>query len=183
MRRAGVWLADSRTLNVHPRQPLTAPRIAFPATLAAEYQALTSLPEFAGDAWIRIGFLHFLAGGHADARAAFARAESADGRDASTRYLAHLFSGWMSEREGKHEAAIGEFIAALDAAPYGRTAAAWLAVRDQIAGRETEAQTVATRSLAGGGAGRAGIDPWRTFYGGDIRRWPALIAAARKAAQ
>ncbi len=177
-RHARVWLADSRTLNVHPRQPLNAARISFPSSLAAQYQALTALPEFADDAWIRIGFLHLLSGNGRDAAAAFARAESAAGGHDGTLYLAHLFSAWMFERDSRHDDAIRELTESLDAAPYGRTAAVWLAVRYQIDGRASDAQALATRSLEPVGDR---LDPWRTFYGGDIRRWPELIAAARKA--
>ena len=176
--RARVWLADSRTLNVHPRQPLPAPRIAFPSSLASEYESLAAVPEFAGDAWLRIGFLHFLAGQYADARHAFTSAQLADTANARTRYLTQLFIGWMFEREQKHTEAVGAFRAALTAEPRGRTAAAWLAARYAIAGRAADAETVAAESLSNDADGD---DPWRTFYRGDWTRWPQLIAASRAA--
>jgi tetratricopeptide (TPR) repeat protein len=178
-RQAQTWLADSRTLNVHPRQPLSAAAIRFPADLAAQYEALTTTPAFADDAWVRIGFLQFLSGNAREARAAFQRAESPGAPD-NIRYLTRLFFAWMAEREARTDDAIREFTSALDAAPYGRTAAVWLAVRYHIEGRAADAERVAAEGLR---AARDGTDPWRTFYGGDIRRWPELIAAARQAAR
>ena len=176
--RARLWLADSRTLDIHPRQPLPAPRITFPVELAARYESLAATPEFAGDAWLRIGFLHFLAGQYAEARRDFTTGQLADTSNTRTRYLTQLFIGWIFEREGKHTQAITAFRAAMAAEPAGRTAAAWLATRYAIAGRADEAEMVAARSLDGD---TAGPDPWRTFYRGDLARWPALIAASRAA--
>ncbi len=177
-RQARVWLADARTLNVHPRQPLIAPAIPFPASLAAQYEALTLTPELAGDAWVRIGFLHFLSGRYAEARLDFTSSQLADTSDVRTRYLTQLFIGWIFEREGKHTEAINAFRAAMTAEPAGRTAAVWLATRYAIAGRADDAETVAAASLD---RDLTGADPWRTFYRGDLARWPALIAASRAA--
>jgi len=179
-RQARTWLIDAHTLNVHPRQPLTAARSPFPAALAAQYEALTSVPELAGDAWVHIGFLHFLDGAHAPAREAFARAQAAEGVDADVHYLAHLFSAWMAERDKQPNAVISELTAALDAAPQGHTAAVWLAMKLQLAGRVDDAQMLGSRTLEDRDDH---MDPWRAFYGGDVRRWPELIVAARKAVQ
>lgn len=178
-RQARTWLVDSRTLNVHPRQPVAAARVAFPAALAAQYQELTAVPELAADAWTRIGYLHFLAGAHADARAAFARAVASGSANADTRYLTHLFSAWIAERDRARDDAVRELRAALEAAPSGQTAAVWLAVTYQLAGLSADAQVTAARGLSPMDVG----DPWRSFYGGDMPRWPMLIAAVRKAAQ
>jgi len=175
-----AWMADSQTLNVHPRQPVSAPHIVFPTSLANRYRALTTEPALASDAWTRLGFLHFLSGQHADARSAFAQADAAPTADGDTRYLSKLFSAWMSEREGHRDDAAREFTAAMNASSSGRTAAVWLATRYQIDGRAAEARAIAARSLS---AEASAIDPWRLFYRGDWRRWPALIAAARAAAQ
>lgn len=175
--RTRVWLADARTLNIHPRQPLSAARITFPAPLAAQYEALAATPELASDAWLRIGFMHFLAGAYPEARRDFTAAQLADTTDTRTRYLTQLFIGWMYEREQRHTEAIGAFRAAMTAEPAGRTAAVWLAARYAIAGRTDEAETVAAASLAGVDAGP---DPWRTFYRGEWSKWPTLIAAARR---
>lgn len=175
-----VWTTDQRTLNVHPRQPVSSPRITFPEMLAAQYRELTTVPALAADAWTRLGFLHFLAGQHAEARAAFAHADQAATADGDTHYLSQLFSAWMSERDGHRDAAQREFRAALEASPSGRTAAVWLATGNQIDGHLSEAQAIATRSLS---HAVARPDPWRTFYRGDWQRWPTLIAAARKALQ
>lgn len=175
-----AWIADSKTLNVHPRQPLTAAKIPFPVSLAAQYEALTAVPALAGDAWTRIGFLHFLAGEHAEARASFARADDAAEGSTDARYLTHLFSAWIAEREGRKIEAMKEFAAALDATSSGRTAAVWLASRHQIDGHAAEAQAIVTRSLSNSAGG---VDPWRFFYRGDMRRWPLLIAAARRAVE
>lgn len=176
--RARVWLADARTLNVHPRQPLGAAKVAFPEELAARYRALTDTPALASDALVRIGFLHYLAGDDTRARATLLQAQLADGADARSRYLAQLFIGWMFERATKHDEAMGAFRAALVAEPAGRTAAAWLAARYQIAGRHADAESVAERSLD---PTLTTADPWRTFYAGEIWRFPALIDGLRKA--
>lgn len=174
--RTRIWLADSRTLNIHPRQPLSAPRITFPAALAAQYEALAATPEFASDAWLRIGFLHFLAGEYPAARRDFTTSLLADTTNARTRYLTQLFIGWIFEREQKHTEAISAFRAAMTAEPAGRTAAIWLAARYEIAGRLDDAATVSTQSLGGADTGS---DPWRTFYRGDWPQWPAMMAATR----
>jgi len=175
--RTRVWLADSRTLNIHPRQPLPAPRIPFPSALAAEYEALAATPELAGDAWLRIGFLHFLAGAYPEARRDFTTAQLADTTDTRTRYLTQLFIGWMYEREQRHTESIGAFRAAMAAEPAGRTAAVWLAARYAIGGRAEEAEVLAAQSL---NSDNAGSDPWRTFYRGEWWRWPTFIAVARR---
>lgn len=179
-RQTRAWTTDQRTLGVHPRQPVTSQRIVFPESLAAQYRELTTVPALAGDAWTRLGFLHFLAGQHAEARAALARADQAATADGDTRYLSQLFSAWMSERDGHRDAAQREFRAALEAAPSGRTAAVWLATRNQIDGHPSEAQAIAARSLS---TNVDRPDPWRTFYRGDWRRWPLLISTLRKAVQ
>ena len=174
--RTRVWLADTRTLNVHPRQPLGAGKIPFPDALAAHYRALADTPTLSSDALVRIGFLHFLAGDDTRARSTLLQAQLADGADARTRYLAQLFLGWMFERAGKHDEAMGAFRAALVAEPAGRTAAAWLAARYAIAGRQTDAESVAERSLD---PTLTTGDPWRTFFAGEIWRFPTLIERLR----
>ena len=48
----------------------------------------------------------------------------------------------------------------------------------QLAGRQTDAESVAERGLDGT---VAGADPWRTFYAGDVWRWPTLLRRVRAA--
>lgn len=175
-----VWLSDVRTLHVHPRQPLTADKIVVPSALVAQYVSLDSAPGRAADARLRVGFLHFLAGDHPQAKASFARVGTTDDASADTRYLAHLFLAWIGERERQPAVVIEQLQQALVEAPHGRTASIWLATRYQLSSRSDDAQTIAARSLA---TSSTRTDPWRTFYGGDIARWPELIDAARKAAQ
>lgn len=177
--RARVWIADSRTFDVHPRQPLSASKIAFPSALAAEYAQLSRVPSLAGDAWLRIGFLHFLSGANADARSAFARSLSSEA-DTDTQYLAHLFTAWTFEREQRRDASVPSLVRALDVAPHGRTAAVWLANARVLAGSFSDAEAIAERGLR---TDADRIDPWRLFYGGDIRRWPSLVTSLRVALQ
>ena len=177
--RARVWISDSRTLNVHPRQPLGAAHIAFPAALAAQYQVLAKSPSLAGDAWLRIGFFHFLAGAHDEARADFARTLAADS-DSDTVYLAHLFTAWTFERDEQRDTSALSLQRALAAAPYGRTAALWLANARALSGAFDDAEAIAERGLR---SDDAHADPWRVFYAGDVRRWPILIEALRRTVQ
>jgi hypothetical protein len=175
-----VWLSDVRTLHVHPRQPLTAEKIVVPSALVAQYQSLESAPGRAADARLRVGFFHFLAGDHPQATASFARVDTTDDAGADTRYLAHLFLAWIAERERQPAIVIEQLQQALVDAPHGRTASIWLATRYQLSSRSDDAQAIAARSLA---MSSDRMDPWRTFYGGDIARWPELIDAVRKAAR
>jgi hypothetical protein len=176
--RARVWLADVQTLNIHPRQPLASPRVPVPEPLAAQYRALANAPDFAGDALLHVAFLQLLARDDAGARTSLLQAQLTEGVDTRTRYLAQLFLGWMHERASRRDEALGAFRAALVAEPAGRTAAVWLATRYQLAGRQTDAESVAERGLDGT---VAGADPWRTFYAGDVWRWPTLLRPVRAA--
>jgi hypothetical protein len=174
---ARAWLADARTATVHPRQPVeaTAP---YPDTLVATWTAVAGTQELAGDAWVRVGFYQMLAGRHADARATLGRATLVS-QDPDIRALAALFAAWCAVRaELPRDSAMASLRDALSAAPHNRTAAVWLARLLALSGDAAGAERVAERSL---GTDAGSPDPWRLFYGGDFRRWPALVQALRKA--
>lgn len=174
---ARAWLADARTATVHPRQPVEA-SAPYPDALAATWVALASTPDLAGDAWLRVGFYQMLAGRHADARATLGRATLVS-QDPDIRALAALFAAWSAVRANAPPAsAVASLRESLAAAPHSRTAAVWLARLLAVSGDAAGAERVAETSL---GTDAGSPDPWRLFYGGDMRRWPALVGALRAA--
>lgn len=174
---ARAWLADARTPTVHPRQPVDA-SAPYPDALGATWTALAATPDLAGDAWLRVGFYQMLAGRHADARATLGRATLVS-QDPDIRALAALFTAWCAIRAGSSgEAAMASLRESLSAAPHSRTAAVWLARLLAVSGDAAAAERVAETSL---GIDAGSPDPWRLFYGGDMRRWSALVRALRGA--
>lgn len=174
---ARAWLEDARTLTVHPRQPIEA-SAPYPEALAATWTTLAAMPELAGDAWLRVGFYQMLASRHAEARATLGRAAILS-QDPDIKALAALFTAWCAVRADlPRGTAVASLRDALAAAPHGRTAAVWLARLLAVSGDAAGAERVAEASLALAGGSP---DPWRTFYGGDMRRWPALVQALRAA--
>ena len=60
-----------------------------------------------------MAFLQLLARDDAGARTSLLQAQLTEGVDTRTRYLAQLFLGWMHERAGRRDEALGAFRAAL----------------------------------------------------------------------
>ncbi|HET9369408.1 MAG TPA: hypothetical protein VFO19_04145, partial [Vicinamibacterales bacterium] len=76
--------------------------------------------------------------------------------------------------------AAAEYQRALEASPGAQTAEIALATALARGGHRAEAAALAEASLT---RTDASFDPWLAYGQGDLRKWPAIIAAVRKAAQ
>jgi hypothetical protein len=130
--------------------------------------------ENAREAALRLGFLALQDDDPAGALRELAKVPPGD--DPGQLYLAHLFSGWSHAARKDIPAAIASYRAALDALPRAQSATLHLALQLYATGERAEADAVVEGMLS---ASPPVLDPWRIFGYGDLRRFPALIAALR----
>ena len=140
------------------------------AELAAASEAVRA------EAHVRAGVLEFRLGQY-DAALGQLRQAQANTQEAALLYLSHFFRAKVLERRGGEAEAEAEYRAALRAMPMAQSAvtalSAWLFLRDA---RE-EAYELTAASLA---VRPVPVDPWREYWCGDCRLWPALIARLRE---
>jgi tetratricopeptide (TPR) repeat protein len=131
------------------------------------------------EAQLRRGFLEYRLG-RSEAALADLSAAAAGDDDRTRTYLAHLFIGWVHERDGRKAEATASFRRAYETLP-ALSAALALGVRlyEDEADERDEADSLVEAALLGA-AGRT--DPWKDYGYGDLRRWPALIGELRSMA-
>ena len=115
--------------------------------------------------------------------------------------ISHYLRGWVFQRTGRRDDAIGEYRLALDASPGARSISTMLADQLAQAGRQAEAYSVLDAGLKRSAAavdsrpqllsrgGRAGampfvsqqLDAWDLFQHGDTRLIPTYITQLREA--
>ena len=154
-------------------------RIARVNAAIAEFEALTSDPRLAAEAYLHSGYLRARLGQWDRAVAALEHVKAAT-REAPLRYDAEILLGWAATQQDAHREAIAHFRAALDESPGARTAAVLLGSALGDAGRLADAEAVFNDLWHADGARRA-IDPWSRFAFGDGLRSAALLADLREA--
>jgi tetratricopeptide (TPR) repeat protein len=175
---AWTWGRDAEPIrNVrqrddNDRRPIRrAPQLEAIVTL----EPLTSTPEVAAEAWVRIGLVHFSVNDFASALRAFESAQPL-AADPAIKYLAHLNAARALERLSRPDDAVREYRQALAVIPDAESATVALAAvqfaRDDRDGTELLIDRVFNRST------RAD-DPGRLAGYGSFLRWPALKAALR----
>jgi len=115
--------------------------------------------------------------------------------------ISHYLRGWVFQRTGRRDDAIGEYRLALEASPGARSISTMLADQLAQAGRQAEAYAVLGAGLKVSAAaadsrlrppsrgGRAGgmpsipqqADPWDQFQQGDARLIPVYFRQLREA--
>ena len=144
--------------------------------------AIRSLRRFLADpvvgpeAHLRIGHLYYCLGNSRDATRHYQAALRA-ARDPFVMYLAHFFTGRMSEASGRQDEAADAYRRALAAMPHVQSATMALAAQLFLDEKPGEAYQLLNASLT---EKPRTPDPWRLFGYGDYRFWPDLIGQLRE---
>jgi tetratricopeptide (TPR) repeat protein len=154
------------------RPPRRAPQMEAITVL----EPLTSAPDVAPEAWIRIGLVHFSVEDFASALRAFESAQIAS--EPAIKYLAHFDAARALERLARPDDAVREYQKALEVIPGAESATVALAslqfMRDDRDTAVSLIDRVFNRSTGTD-------DPGRLAGYGSFLRWPLLRAAMRKA--
>jgi hypothetical protein len=145
--------------------------------MIAELEPLTSRPEVAAEANLRIGYLLFQLHDDAGAMARFDRTIGSTD-DPFLLYVAELLAGRMELRRGRAAEGERRLRRALAIVPHAESASEALAAQLFVTGRADEAYALAAAALPGPDARP---DPWRLFGYGDFRLLPALMDDVRQA--
>jgi hypothetical protein len=147
--------------------------------MIAELEPLTSRPEVAAEANLRLGYLLFQLHDDAGAMTHFDRTiDSTD--DPFLLYVAELLAGRTELRHGRAAQGERRLRRALAIVPHAESASEALAAQLFVTGRSDEAYALADAALPGADSPP---DPWRLFGYGDFRLLPALMDDVRKAAR
>ena len=136
-----------------------------------------SSSEARAEAAVRLGFIRLRLGEPEKAIPEFTWAVG-ESTDPYVRYLARLFEGWAHGRQGRSDAAVAAYRAALVERPQARSAASLLTALLLTLDRPAEAETLADQFLAGSGA--VVDDPWRSYMLGDARSFNPLADKLRE---
>jgi tetratricopeptide (TPR) repeat protein len=140
-------------------------------------EPLTALPAVAGEAWLRIGLVHFTVGDFASALRAFESAQPIAAAPA-IRYLAHFNAGRALERLSRPDEAMREYRKALEIVPDAESAAVALASLQFMRDARDEAVSLLNRVFAR--ASRID-DPGRLSGYGSFLHWPERKSDLRRA--
>lgn len=141
------------------------------------YEALAGDPEVGSEARLRLGYHQIRVGDGPAAIATLARVPGST-TDTDLQYLAHFFRGWTLHRLDRREEAERDYNAALQIHPASRQVRALFASVMADRGDRQAAREVLGESLSRLLPQR---DPWFMFHQGDLRFYPARIAAMREA--
>ena len=175
---AWTWGRDDEPIrNVRRRDDDDRPRRAPQFEALVTLEPLTSKPEVASEAWIRIGLVHFSAGDFAAALRAFESAQPI-ATETSMKYLAWFNAGRALERLQRIDDAIRAYQRALEIIPDAESATVALTslqfMRDDRDAAVSAIDRVFNRKPGPPDPGRL------TGYGSFIR-WDALKTAMRAA--
>jgi tetratricopeptide (TPR) repeat protein len=164
--------ADRLDFNTHR----LAERTAALERAAGLYDRLLSHPALGTEAVMRLGYVRLRQGQTDAALAQFDQLPSLT-KDASLRFLGHLYSGWALAFLGRTEEAIAAYRAALRFVPRAQSATSLLIGLLVRHDRLAEAEATAEEFLS---ADVAPADPWRGYYGGDFGEYPQLVRQLRE---
>lgn len=181
--RAVAWLwgrdgEPTRNVRVRDdddrRRPVrTRPQMEAIVTL----EPLTSVPDVAVEAWIRIGLVHFTVGDYASALRAFEAAQPI-ATETSLKYLAYFNAGRALEFLQRIDDAIRAYQRALEIVPDAESATVALTSL-QFMGDNREAAVLSIDRVFNRKPGPP--DPGRLVGYGSFNRWPELKGAMRRA--
>lgn len=165
-----------------------------------DLEALASEDGIRAEAELNLGYLSVRQQRWDDALAHLDRVAPST-NDAFVICISHYLRGWVFQRTGRRDDAIGEYRVALDASPGARSISTMLADQLAQAGRQAEAYSVLDATLKRSAAavdsrpqlpsrgGRAGamplvsqqMDPWDQFQHGDTRLIATYFTQLREA--
>jgi tetratricopeptide (TPR) repeat protein len=145
--------------------------------MIAELEPLTTRPDVAAEANLRLGYLLFQLHEDTDAMTRFDRTIGSTD-DPFLLYVAELLAGRTEARRGRASQAERRFRRALAIVPHAESASEALAAELFVTGRADEASALADAALPGPDSTP---DPWRLFGYGDFRLLPALMDDVRRA--
>jgi tetratricopeptide (TPR) repeat protein len=146
--------------------------------IISAFQALERIPGIQGEVHLHLGWAEAIA--H-DWTAALHHLDlvPTETDEAYLRYLSRYLTGRTLQNMGDHAGAIRAFESALATVPSARSAATQLAAEIFVDERyEDRARAYAL--LRAANSDSAPGDPWRLFFHGDARLWPAYMAQLRQ---
>ena len=152
-------------------------------SILERYQPAMKSPETAAEARMRAAwFLYRL--GKTDQALQLADVDPPDGTDPYVRYLRDLVRGQILRASGRYEDATNAYRTALTIWPGAQSARVALMTLALSHGDRQEAAQLAeaTETEAASAAGNQ-YDPWWTYWLGDYRVYPAIVAHLREIAQ
>lgn len=154
-----------------------------PARRAPQMEAITTLepltsnPDVAAEAWVRIGLVHFSVDDFASALRAFESAQPIASEPA-IKYLAHFDAARALERLSRPHDAVRDYRKALEVVPDAESATVGLASVQFLQDDRDTAVSLIDRVFH---RSTGTDDPGRLVGYGSFMRWPELKAAMRKA--
>ena len=150
-------------------------RRAIQVSIAA-YRRFEAIAAVSAEARLRLGHLH-LRLGQFDRAIDWLDRVPLHTQDTVLQYLAHLFLGMAREAAGATSTARMDYERALSVLPAADTASLRLSSLLFREGNSVEATRLAETVFA---APPRRVDPWWTYYSGDLRLWSELIAQLRE---
>jgi hypothetical protein len=145
------------------------------------YDALAEVASLRAEVHLRVGWLESAALNWTAALDHFGRVPVFTD-EVYLEYLSHYFSGLVFQRVGNRAEALAAFDRAAELMPNARSAATSLAAElllSDRAGDRDRGYVVLQAAYSPG----APDDPWRLYFCGDARLWPAYMARLRQALQ
>lgn len=146
------------------------------AEVVTRYEAAIKFPNTAVEARIRAARM-LVALGDADRAIALLDNSTRQAADKEMRYFAHLVLGQALRAKGRSDEAAAAYRAALDVWPGAQSARVALMTLLVAAGKHDDAAALADAAQA---AGDDVFDPWWTYWLGDFRDYPAILARLRE---
>jgi tetratricopeptide (TPR) repeat protein len=149
--------------------------------ILGRYQAAMKSPDTAAEARMRAAW--FLCRiGRLDEALGLADVRPADGTDSYVRYLTELVRGQILRARGRPEDAAKAYRDALTTWPGAQSARVALMTLELSRGDRQAAAQLAEAAETEGASGNQ-VDPWWTYWLGDYRAYPAIVAKLREIAQ
>jgi VWFA-related protein len=143
------------------------------------YEQAMKSPETATEARVRAARFLYGIGQH-DRGLALLNEIAAPAPDLELRYFTHLIRGQLLRASGRLDEASAAFRAALEAWPGAQSARVALMTLHVARGNRAEATALADAVQT---AARDQYDPWWTYWLGDARLYPAILARLRELAR
>jgi tetratricopeptide (TPR) repeat protein len=147
------------------------------ARAAGLLENLTHAQAVGAEAFLRLGFVRLRLGDRDSALSNFDRLDALT-RDASIRYLGHLFAGWTLASQGRGAEAVLAYRAALNAVPHAQSGVALLMALLLKDEQLADAEAVGTEFLA---RETTPHDPWQSYFLGDAPVYWTLVFRLRDA--
>ena len=150
-------------------------------SILGRYQAAMKSPDTAPEARMRAAW--FLCRiGRLDEALALADVRPPAGTDQYVRYLTDLVRGQVLRARGRHEDAAKAYREALTTWPGAQSARVALMTLELSRGNRQEAAQLAAAAETEAASGNQ-VDPWWTYWLGDYRAYPAIVAKLREVAR